>query len=61
MDHKNPINGLDLINLLVIGKIIKKMALESSIIPMGISIREDGPRIKDMDKAHFGLQTPKIS
>jgi hypothetical protein len=54
MDHKNPINGLDLTNLLAIGKTIKKMALEFSIIPTEISIRADGLRIKDMDRVHFG-------
>ena len=61
MDHKNPINGLALTNLLAIGKIIKKMALEFSITPMEISIREDGLRTKGMGKAHFGWQTPRIS
>lgn len=61
MDHKNPINGLDLTNLLVIGKIIKKMALEFSIIRMGISMRADGRRTRGTVKAHFGLLIQKIS
>lgn len=61
MDHKNPINGLALTNLLAIGKIIKKTALEFSITRTEISIRADGLKTKGMDKAHFGWQTPRIS
>ena len=60
-DHKNLINGMALINMWEIGKIIKKMALVFNIIQTETSMREDGARIKGMDKVLFGLQIPKIN
>ncbi len=61
MDHKNLINGLVLISMLVIGLIIKNMDLVFSIILMAINIKEDGKLIKDMDKVLIGLLTLKIN
>lgn len=61
MALKNLINGLDLINMLGIGKIIRRMGLEFSTIKMGISMREDGSIIRDMGKELFGSVILKIS
>ena len=44
-----------------IGRIIRKMDLEFSIIRMGINMREDGLIIKDMVKGHFGCAIPRIN
>lgn len=61
MAHRSLTNGLDLISMLVIGKIIKKMVSEFSTIKMEINIKEDGLIAKDMDKGHFGLAIQKIN
>ena len=61
MAHKNLINGMAPINMLVIGKIIKKMALVFNTIQTAINIRVDGAKIKGMDRELFGLQIPKIN
>lgn len=61
MVHKNQIDGLVLINMLVIGKIIRKMDLEFSIIKMEINMKVDGLIIKDMGKVLFGSVIQKIS
>jgi hypothetical protein len=58
---KNLINGLDHINMWGIGRIIRKMDLEYSIIRMVISMREDGLIIKGMVKGHFGCVIPRIN
>jgi len=54
MAHKNLINGMALINMLGIGKIIKKTDLVFSITLMEINIRADGAEIKDTGKELFG-------
>ena len=54
MDHKNLTNGSDLINMLEIGKIIKRMDSEFSITRMEINTKVDGVKTKDTDKEHFG-------
>jgi hypothetical protein len=61
MVHKNQTDGLVLINMLVIGKIIRKMDLEFSIIKMEINMKVDGLIIKDMDRVLFGSVIQKIS
>lgn len=61
MAHKNLINGMAPINMLAIGKIIKKMALVFNTIQTAINIRVDGAKIKGMDRELFGLQIPKIN
>lgn len=59
MGLKNLINGQALINMLEIGKIIRKMGLEFSIIKMEINIKEGGATIKEMDRAHIGCAITK--
>jgi hypothetical protein len=61
MVHKNQIDGLVHINMLVIGKIIRKMDLEFSIIKMEINMKVDGLIIKDMGKVLFGSVIQKIN
>lgn len=61
MVHKNQIDGLVHINMLVIGKIIRKMDLEFSIIKMEINMKADGLIIKDMGKVLFGSVIQKIN
>lgn len=61
MVHKNQIDGLVHINMLVIGKIIRKMDLEFSIIRMEINMKVDGLIIKDMGKVLFGSVIQKIN
>lgn len=61
MDLKKRINGLDLINTLGIGKIIRKMGLEFSITQMEINMKVDGAKTKDMGKEHFGLPILKAN
>ena len=54
MALKKLINGQDLINMSVIGKIIKSKDLVFNTMPMEISTKEDGQKTKDMDKEHIG-------
>lgn len=61
MAHRSLTNGLDLISMLVIGKIIKKMVLEFSTIKMEINIKVDGLIARDMVKEHFGFVIQKIN
>lgn len=61
MVHKNQIDGLVHINMLVIGKIIRKMDLGFSIIRMEINMKVDGLIIKDMGKVLFGSVIQKIN
>lgn len=61
MAHRSLTNGLDLISMLAIGKIIKKMVLEFSTIKMEISIKVDGLIAKGMVKEHFGSVIQKIN
>jgi hypothetical protein len=44
-----------------IGKIIRRMGLEYSIMKMGINIREGGVRTRDMGKVHFGYVILRIN
>ena len=61
MAHKKVINGLDLINMLEIGWIIKNMDLVFNTIQMEISMKVDGNKIKGMTKGHSGSQILKIN
>jgi hypothetical protein len=45
----------------VIGKIIRNKVLEFNIMRMEISMKEDGLRIKDIIKEHYGLQMERIN
>lgn len=47
--------------MLAIGKITKRMALGYNIIPMEISMREVGARIRDTAKVLFGWLMPRIN
>ena len=47
-------NGNMLLAILVIGRITAKMGSESSSTKMEISMKECGPKIRDMDKEHIG-------
>lgn len=58
---KNLTNGSDPTSMLVIGLIIKSMALVFNTIQMVINIRVDGKIIKDMVKVHIGLLILKIN
>ena len=44
-----------------IGKIIKRMDLESNIIKMEINMKVDGKIIKGMDRELSGFATPKTN
>lgn len=61
MVQRNLTNGLVHTSMSAIGKIIKKMGLEFNITKMEINMREDGLRIKDMDKERFGFAIPKTN
>lgn len=54
MEASKEKNGSKLRDILEIGKITGRMALEFNFIKMEINMRECGKEIKDMDKEHTG-------
>ncbi len=61
MAQKNLTSGLDHTNTSATGKITWNMDSAYSTTQMAISTKEDGPKIKDTDRAHTGSQIPKTN
>ena len=61
MDHRKNKNGFLIKDILVIGRITRKVDLVFNIMEMGINMKVDGTIANEQDKEHIGFMREKIS